>query len=63
MTTVSIGAHHTTSKEPDRLTVVADPGTALGVSFGKGGIVCQVWCAFWDVTKYIIIVSIVGMLE
>lgn len=42
VTTVSAGAHHTTSEEPEKITVKADPGTQLGVSFGDGGSVRQV---------------------
>lgn len=42
VTTVSIGAHHATSEEPERVTIKADPAAALGVSFAVGGIVRQV---------------------
>ncbi|CAM9149010.1 unnamed protein product, partial [Hapterophycus canaliculatus] len=42
VTTVSKGAHPNASKEPEIVKIKADPATALGVSFGAGGVVRQV---------------------
>ncbi|CAM9509995.1 unnamed protein product [Scytosiphon promiscuus] len=42
VTTISNGAHPVASKEPEIVTIKADPATALGVSFGTGGVVRQV---------------------
>lgn len=42
-TVVSNGADHTALKEPESVTIKADPAAALGISFAVGGIVRQVF--------------------
>ncbi|CAN0303100.1 unnamed protein product, partial [Ectocarpus sp. 8 AP-2014] len=40
VTTVA-GEHHSSSKEPENVTIQADPATSLGLSFAIGGVVRQ----------------------
>ncbi|CAN0052969.1 unnamed protein product, partial [Ectocarpus sp. 4 AP-2014] len=40
VTTVA-GEHHSSSKEPENVTIQADPATSLGLSFVNGGVVRQ----------------------
>lgn len=39
--TTFAGEHHSSSKEPESVTIQADPATSLGLSFAVGGVVRQ----------------------